>query len=216
MLDAGSSLYPEGQDRWAILLIKHTVCPAHCCPLMVVLWLFLAGVLGGTHPGGRPGCQSLWVPVLPRPWGEEKAKAGLSQGLGWKISRGGGGQRCHQTRLRPHHLWTGESWENGVFPGHQDRRGAVFCMTIMHTRNRDQSVERTAKLWSVHLDSVHLQDLRQKWNFCLPGSTVSLSSAHCLKANVNLITWSQLGSMLLPGPCQNRFFGVVVLNCNQK
>lgn len=156
------------------------ICPVRCCPLMVVLLLFLAGVLGGTHPGGRPGCRSVWVPVLPRPWGEEEAKAGLSQGLGRKIPRGGGGRRHHQTRLHPHHLRTGESWEKGVFPGHHGR-GAVFCMTITRAGNRDQSVERTAKLWSIHLDPVHLPDLRQKWNFCPPGSTVSPSFSHCHK-----------------------------------
>lgn len=130
-------------------------CPARCCPLMVFLLPLLAGVLGGTHLGGRSGCQSVWVPVLPRPRGEEEAKASLSQRLSGKIPRGEGGRHYHQTRLHPHHLQTGERWEKGVFPGHHGR-GAVFSMTITCAGNGDQSVERAAILWSINLDPVCL------------------------------------------------------------
>lgn len=148
MLDAAGS----NADKALYILKDRTdelyclnACPACCCPLMVALLLLLAGILGRTHPGGRPGCRSVWVPVLPRPWAEEEAKASLSQGLGRKIPRGGGGRHRHQTRLHPHHLWTGQSWEKGVFPGHHGG-GAVFCMTITRTGKRDQSVEKRAKL----------------------------------------------------------------------
>lgn len=129
--------------------------------LMGGFLLLLAGLLGGTHPGGHPGCRALRVPVLPRPGAQEEAGDGLSQGLGGKVPGGGGGRRRHQTRLRPHRLPSGESREKGVFPGHGGR-SAVLRMTITCAGSRDQSVEGAVKVWRLHLGPVRLQDLGEK------------------------------------------------------
>lgn len=119
------------------LLIKHLI--------KVFVLLFMVGVLGGTHSRGHPGRRSVWVPVLPWPWGQEEAEAGLSEGRCREIQRGGDGGRCYQAGLHPHHLWSGETWEKRSFPG-LDRRSAVFSMTITRTGNGDQSVEQNDSL----------------------------------------------------------------------
>lgn len=112
------------------------------CRIKVFVLVFVLGVLGGTHPGRRLGCWPVRVPVLPRPRDEEEAAAGLSEGLGRAIQRGGDGRPSHQSGLRLHGLRRGKGREKGHLPGHAGR-SAVFCMTITRTGNRDQSVVAT-------------------------------------------------------------------------
>ncbi len=135
----------------------------------------MVGVLGRTHSGGHPGCWSVWVPVLPWPWDEEEAEAGLSEGPGREIQGGGDRRCCHQAGLRPHHLWSGKSWEKRSFPG-LDGRSAVFSMTITCTGNGDQFVEQN--------DSQTLE--HPSCDFCPWGVTARLNYSHCHKASMML------------------------------
>lgn len=145
---------------------------------MLLLSICAVGVLGGTHPWSRPGCWPLWVPVLPRPGDEEEVEAGLPEGLGWAVQRGGDGRLDRQSGLRPHRLRRGESWEKRRLQWHA-RRSAVFGMTITRTGNRDQPVGRS-------LVELVLPLVTWKQSVCPQGFTAGVNCSSCHEANTTL------------------------------